>query len=303
LLSILGQGIAQVKARPQGFPARPTGLDAARAAGMMGAAERAEPRPIIGRLRPQSHAPEMTPMPLPMVHLTVAVRMLPELGQPEFLLGNLAPDAIHMRPGSTSEDKRRVHLHQSSAPLGGDGREAVGALLDAWGSDGSISPLRLGCVCHLLTDGLWRQRVYARFLTRLPAGLEKERIARVYYRETDEIDRLIHESAPWRPEVWRLLSEALCDDIPGIVAGEEIDLWRERTLRWFETLPPAAAPLEYLSPAEVDAFATETAVELGDWLSARGYGPFPGGRPWPPVAPPRPGTRCEAIGGSPEDAH
>ena len=40
-------------------------------------------------------------MPLPMVHLSVAVSLCEKDGRfpsPDFLLGSIAPDAIHMRP-------------------------------------------------------------------------------------------------------------------------------------------------------------------------------------------------------------
>jgi hypothetical protein len=52
-------------------------------------------------------------MPLPMVHLWVAVQMGEARGiwpSPEFLLGSIAPDAVHMRPGYERVHKRRSHL-------------------------------------------------------------------------------------------------------------------------------------------------------------------------------------------------
>ena len=42
-------------------------------------------------------------MPLPMVHLAISVRMRAQDGRaltPDFLLGSIAPDAIHMRPNA-----------------------------------------------------------------------------------------------------------------------------------------------------------------------------------------------------------
>jgi hypothetical protein len=55
-------------------------------------------------------------MPLPMVHLKIAVQShsLAERSlTPEFLLGSLAPDAIHMRANTNRDDKNRVHLYVS----------------------------------------------------------------------------------------------------------------------------------------------------------------------------------------------
>ncbi len=52
-------------------------------------------------------------MPLPMVHLAVAVQLAARHDQfpsPAFLLGSLSPDAIHMRPDSVGDDKEKTHL-------------------------------------------------------------------------------------------------------------------------------------------------------------------------------------------------
>lgn len=59
-------------------------------------------------------------MPLPMAHLAVAVRiqnLVDRNSFPNFLLGSIAPDAIHMRPGSGPDDKQRGHLSESDVLL------------------------------------------------------------------------------------------------------------------------------------------------------------------------------------------
>lgn len=52
-------------------------------------------------------------MPLPMVHLAIAVqahKLISSEPTPAFLLGSIAPDAIHMRPNTTRNDKQKTHL-------------------------------------------------------------------------------------------------------------------------------------------------------------------------------------------------
>ncbi|MCP1135166.1 hypothetical protein NKT34_17850 [Paenibacillus polysaccharolyticus] len=53
-------------------------------------------------------------MPLPMVHLSVAHQLANTLPEPldlgAFYLGNIAPDAIHIREGTTREDKQYTHF-------------------------------------------------------------------------------------------------------------------------------------------------------------------------------------------------
>ena len=53
-------------------------------------------------------------MPLPMVHLSVAYNLIEQLEGEKvgaFFLGSIAPDSIHMRDGSSDEDKKRTHLY------------------------------------------------------------------------------------------------------------------------------------------------------------------------------------------------
>ncbi|MFO7698232.1 MAG: hypothetical protein R6X16_13900 [Anaerolineae bacterium] len=214
-------------------------------------------------------------MPLPMVHLTVAVTMLADLNfprVPEFLLGNLAPDAIHMREGWTPDDKRRTHLFLSSGDLSTGADGAVLALLASWNDRVTgIEPLHLGYAVHLLTDLRWREQIWLPLKGRLPGDLGYQEERALYYRETDEVDRLLFESAPWRPEVWRLLATARQADVPGMVSAQEIDLWRQRTLHWFEQLAPASEPLAYLSLELVQDFARDTGRQVAYWLAEHGH--------------------------------
>jgi hypothetical protein len=207
-------------------------------------------------------------VPLPMVHLAVAVRLCEAWrreASPAFLLGTLAPDAIHMRPETTREDKSRVHLH---AAITKDGLLAVRRLYEALiAADPALQDLALGYAVHLLTDALWVERVFYPF--RAALGLPQEEERKIYYQETDEVDRLLFEGAPWRPSVWRALAAAQPADVPGLLSADEIGRWRDRTLAWFDDLPAAPAPPRYLTYARILAFVGETAAaiteEVAEW--------------------------------------
>lgn len=218
-------------------------------------------------------------MPLPMVHLAVAVTMLPDLqdwSAPGFLLGSLAPDAIHMRPGWTPDDKRRVHLFLSSTEIPDGAQDAARDLLVRWQEQGvAMGPLHAGYAAHVLTDLLWRARVWFPLRSSLPADMDYAQGRALYYRETDEIDRQIFETAPWREQVWRLLAEAQPADVPGMVSATEMALWRQRTLGWFDHLAPAAEPPRHLTPDGVLSFAEEAADQVLTWLADWGCWPPP----------------------------
>lgn len=217
-------------------------------------------------------------MPLPMVHLAVAVTMLPDLNDaraPACILGNLAPDAIHMRPGWTSDDKRRVHLFLSSTHIADGAEQAARNLLVRWQEQGvAMGPLHVGYIAHVLTDLLWRARVWFPLSSSLPSEIGHEERRALYYRETDEIDRQIFQTAPWRDQVWRLLAEAQPADVPGMVSATEIALWHQRTLGWFDHLGPATEPPRYLTTDGVLSFVEHAAEQVLGWLTDWGCWPL-----------------------------
>lgn len=59
-------------------------------------------------------------MPLPLVHLAIAAQLCRQHNKPlapAFLLGSLAPDAIHLRLGSTRTDKQATHFFRPNQSI------------------------------------------------------------------------------------------------------------------------------------------------------------------------------------------
>ncbi len=213
-------------------------------------------------------------MPLPMVHLAVAVRICEIKGtvpSPDFLLGSIAPDAIHKRPGTGRDDKQRVHLNA----IGPDpDHERIRTLLVRHWKEGSgASDFCEGYAIHLLTDRLWAGTVIAPFRERAPRDLSRQDLRTLYYQETDQIDFNLYHHMPWRAEVWKKL--ALAEPVPfePLLTAGEIGLWRDRTLDWFETLKeePKIEPV-HVTDADVRAFIEQAATAIHSriegWRSA-----------------------------------
>jgi hypothetical protein len=210
-------------------------------------------------MQQHAEAPEDTyHMGLPLVHLAVAVGVpLPDraLPSPELLLGAIAPDAIHMRPGAQPGAKRQTHLFHRSEPWPEPVQAWMGTYRDA------ADPLRelaRGYATHLLSDRLWGRTVLQEFRKRALHGRDEAGLRALYYREFDQIDMNLYRNAPWRPEVWRRLALARAHDLPGRLRAEEIDLWRARTLSWFEdpAHDPGIVPI-HITEERVQAYITE----------------------------------------------
>ncbi|MGE5482493.1 MAG: zinc dependent phospholipase C family protein [Bacteroidota bacterium] len=211
-------------------------------------------------------------MPLPMVHLAVAVRIHGDgdsLPTPAFLLGNLAPDAIHMRPNANRDDKRRTHLLDPSSQAWDHDviREfCVGQQLgpgsELTALDRERREFLLGYAAHLLTDSFWSDLVYEPFVRKLPAGTSPEEKNRIYYTETDQIDIDIHRSSAWRPKVWELLSKVDAPEMDGLLTAEEIGKWRDRVLGWYTPDKEPKIQVKYITHRQVAVFIDEAAASI-----------------------------------------
>ena len=202
-------------------------------------------------------------MPLPMVHLSVAVALSEKEGifpSADFLLGSLAPDAIHMRPNSVKLDKEHVHL----IDLGASPSQLLQIFRTEYGLDQS-RPVGFagGYLTHLLTDRLWWQTVITPFRAKFPPAFPDSDFRRLYYRYTDRIDLDLYRQMPWRPLAWSSLQAATAVDFVPFLTAVEILQWRDRTLCWYDD-PAHASTVEpvYISRLDTQAFIVRAAEEI-----------------------------------------
>lgn len=197
-------------------------------------------------------------MPCPMVHLAVAVKIHDQrqsTPSPDFLLGSIAPDAIHMRAGSGPDDKQRVHFSELIDPQ----HERLQLLLARSGSSGcSTMGFTEGYVAHILTDHLWGETIGVSFRKRIPPDLPLQERGSLYYLETDQIDMDLYRQVPWRTEVWSKLASTQPRDFTTLLTADEISKWRDRTLAWYEDMKhePKIKPV-YITGEEVNDFINQ----------------------------------------------
>jgi hypothetical protein len=208
-------------------------------------------------------------MPLPMVHCAVAIQLFAHqqcLPDAEFVLGSIAPDAIHMRSNADRADKRRTHLNEPA-----DTREhtQVRTLLSHYSrAPKPLASFAAGYVAHILTDRLWVQTLQTSFDAQLASNTDPDVKRTLYYQETDQIDFNLYHASSWRPQVWELLEAAVAPAFQPLLNASEIDQWRQRTLNWFDALEnePHFTPL-YITDQMVEHFILETADEIADRLT------------------------------------
>ena len=202
-------------------------------------------------------------MPLPMVHLGVADRYF-EGGQvPDaFVLGSIAPDAIHMRQGTGREDKLRTHFGGKETTLDRLEQHYVEAIVRSIGEEEKLYVK--GYFAHVLTDYLWGLRVYAHFKEQVQReGVPEQEVKSRYYRDTDGVDFWLFETAPWKEPIWESLRRVPSYALSPLLTEREVDAWRQRTIRWFED--PANkpdTPPQFITTDKVEAFIRQTGDEV-----------------------------------------
>ncbi|WP_438347986.1 hypothetical protein ACP8HI_20345 [Paenibacillus sp. FA6] len=209
-------------------------------------------------------------MPLPMVHLQVAVNYMKQRGIKDllgtFLLGNIAPDSIHMREGITKEDKPRTHFYPNEE---GDYllklKKHYYTLMNG-NEDLDWKWFVRGYFMHVITDYLWVDELYSTFKEQnQELGRTNDEIRTLYYKETDQVDFNIYYEKAWTIEVWELLKEARSYDFSDLLTSKEILLWRDRTDAFFNDplKEPKIIP-QFITNDLVNAFTDKVARQIGD---------------------------------------
>ena len=110
-------------------------------------------------------------MPLSMVHLNIANRIADSLqmqaDRGSFYLGNIAPDSIHMREGTTRDDKEYTHFNPKDE---GDYTERLKELYSSYTqqcTDDGWKWFVRGYFMHVMTDYYWFRSVHPEFVERV----------------------------------------------------------------------------------------------------------------------------------------
>ena len=201
-------------------------------------------------------------MPLPIVHLGVAKNLAPKLGVknlPNYYLGAISPDAIHMRKNHIREDKHNSHLHIRVPDI---------TKFITSNKTNDSRDFYLGYGIHILTDIYWAETIHDAFTARYnndPNPIQDATMA--YYNDTDRLDFELYFNYEHRLEIWDILANSTAMGIDGLVSADEVNAWKERTLHWFDSGDSQHKnPIKYIGYSELLNFMTEAATHINEQL-------------------------------------
>jgi hypothetical protein len=210
-------------------------------------------------------------MPLPTIHLLVAEEVAHRTGMGlsgRCLLGAIAPDAVHMRKGSTLNDKHETHLRTEGL------RQSWPAAIQML-ANCHRDPFTMGYALHVMTDFLWINGPWRDFTQGLPDHLSAEEIKKIYYRDMNHIDNWLFRQAGSR-RLWDALLKAPITALPQYVSLGEVSAWRrDRYLRLMEAR--RSQPAGYITLDIARRFIVEAGQQLAgpvqEALSVRSEAP------------------------------
>lgn len=176
-------------------------------------------------------------MPFTMTHLCIAHEILsstPQIKKPcDFILGAIAPDAIHFRENYISDMKKTTHLCVGDERWGliSNNKEWMENVLDFLqkNKQQDNTDFIYGYCSHILADIQNNIKIWTPFRIENEIAL-KNGAGSIYHQESRAIDYEIYLSCSQQAEIWSMLEKAASFDIPDIISASEIDKMREDIL-------------------------------------------------------------------------
>ena len=187
-------------------------------------------------------------MALTMVHLLAADlwarRHAEYLDCPEFYLGAISPDAIHIRYHGDKSRKDEFHLYNWRSLH----REP---LLDYWRE--RRGPFDIGYGVHVLTDCQWVQS----YIRAFPAIIRPDGRLNVdvYYNDTFVTDFRLYNSQPRLQALMALLMEAEAPADHPLLTRDEFTQWRQLMADAYRAPCPKNDPVRFIDRPYVESFA------------------------------------------------
>lgn len=186
-------------------------------------------------------------MALPMVHLLAAwmwAQDKPELlKNPDYYLGAISPDAIHVRDGNDKSHKNEIHLNNWRYP-------DPDAVLRYWQSHST--PFDMGYGVHVLLDGQWAVEFRRRFPQMLlPNGKPDPDI---YYTDTCITDFSLYADCEQTPFFMDMIRRGSAPADHPLLRQSEFEGWRQDTLEFYQRPCPKQGEVRYIDQTYVQSF-------------------------------------------------
>lgn len=225
-------------------------------------------------------------MPGSSTHIAIADKIYSILGNdvisdlPLFFGGNIAPDAIHAKPGYQREDKRRTHLtegmsideFQNPAKLAIFHERVNKFIKDYYLSSDKDRDLYLGYVIHLLTDELSNtilRTPFNRLMFKYKIGQSECDLFNSILSDIEYADKYVLNRYPYAQNVISVLDSVWDYEIKGFVEKSEINSSKHYVINKFRENKPPQKEMKYYSYTDALEFIDYSAYMILNCLSGK----------------------------------
>lgn len=188
-------------------------------------------------------------MALQMVHLLVAQKWAQAHAEyrnnPEFYLGAISPDAIHIRDGNDKSRKDEFHLYNWMQPN-------VENVIAYWREH--HTPFDVGFGVHVLTDAQW----VPRYRSRIPQLVypDGKIDIQTYYNDTYVTDFELYRECGGA-ELFNLVERGEAPADHPLLTREEFAQWQRDMLDCYRGECPKRDPVKYINRAYIEDFVND----------------------------------------------
>ncbi|MBE3650991.1 hypothetical protein [Paenibacillus polymyxa] len=200
-------------------------------------------------------------MPYPMVHFAIALELCSRTPSSSFLIGSIAPDAVHVRGDVTRSEKGITHfVCEDRFPSREILKERCQYYLNL-NVDTNWTEYILGYFAHIYADIRWTETVYSNFEREYKG--EKDEIRKVYNMESNQVEFNLVKREEWAEDVLNKLYVGNAYSIEPLLTQIEVNQYRDIKLQWLRNKDnePLIKPI-YLKENVVKNFVSKTSHEL-----------------------------------------
>lgn len=202
-------------------------------------------------------------MPYPMVHFAIASELCLYKPTSSFLIGSIAPDAIHVRGNITRKEKGVTHfVNEDNFPSIEVLKEKCLYYLSL-NDDVDWKDFILGYIAHIYADIRWTETVYINYENEYQG--DKDDIRKTYSIESNQVEFYLKRSEEWAEAILNKLQIADAYTIEPLLTQIEVSQYRDIKLLWQSDMENdlQIAPM-YLREDVIRNFVSKTTIEIND---------------------------------------
>lgn len=210
-------------------------------------------------------------MAQPMMHLLIADKIYTEKASSiysygDFLLGSIAPDAVHVKENYTREIKDISHYRFDS--------KSHISYFDTFFDEYYTSENKdfvVGYLVHLLSDMIWYHSVRVPFKKEYQkAPLQNMSMNEAYYADCEQIEQLMFFEKN-ASRIIETIDGGKAYSIEGLIDAKDVKAWKEKLIFDYNNRKNISIQTKYISEQHIRDYIADCAKECTEYLRRLPY--------------------------------